>query len=531
MGGALALIISAFPGITPEETYRLLVTTCVEGGVAGRDSLFGFGKLRVFPACSLGITDLTRVTGTVTDGLAGIENVRITSDARTPVYTDASGDYELWLPDGTHELRYKKYPYVDQFRTIEASGGAVTQDVQLEEGQPAAVEITAVYGGEQKSVPVRFIEIPLDLQTSTDGAVTADIHAGTFDIAYGDLPWRSDTLTITVDPGTQELQLDLARSPRALPTGPDQFGHFIYDNYDADTVAYDWIEINPNAGGLPGELLALGDNSTVIRNLPFAFRFYGQDYTTITISSNGFIALGSTSSTIWHSYFIPSTQAPNGFFAPFFDDWEPVSGGGDVFFYSEAGVPYVIVEWYDVFQYFGSGPARFQAILYDPAEFSGYNGEGAAKYQYHTLDGIFEGAVGVENQTGTDGVQYRWQFQYDAHAAPLESGIALMVIADSTLDVAPETPTALPERFALYPNYPNPFNPRTTLAYELPKSSHISLRVFDLLGREVALLKNGFVEAGTHRVTFDGSRFASGIYFARLEAGEFSQTRKLALLK
>jgi hypothetical protein len=55
--------------------------------------------------------------------------------------------------------------------------------------------------------------------------------------------------------------------------------------------------------------------------------------------------------------------------------------------------------------------------------------------------------------------------------------------------------------------------------------------MFDVLGREVAVLKDGFVEAGTHRVAFDGSGLASGIYFARLDAGAFSQTQKLMLLK
>jgi hypothetical protein len=79
--------------------------------------------------------------------------------------------------------------------------------------------------------------------------------------------------------------------------------------------------------------------------------------------------------------------------------------------------------------------------------------------------------------------------------------------------------------------YPNPFNPTITIAYDLPKAGHISLRVFDLLGRDVAVLKDGFVEAGTHRVTFDGSALATGIYFARLDAGKFSQTKKLMLLK
>jgi photosystem II stability/assembly factor-like uncharacterized protein len=89
----------------------------------------------------------------------------------------------------------------------------------------------------------------------------------------------------------------------------------------------------------------------------------------------------------------------------------------------------------------------------------------------------------------------------------------------------------MPRTFLLRENYPNPFNPSTTIAYDLPKAGHISLRVFDLLGREVAVLKDGFVEAGSHRVRFDGINLALGIYFARLDAGTFSQTKKLMLLK
>jgi uncharacterized delta-60 repeat protein len=95
---------------------------------------------------------------------------------------------------------------------------------------------------------------------------------------------------------------------------------------------------------------------------------------------------------------------------------------------------------------------------------------------------------------------------------------------------ADEPPVFSPTSFDLS-CFPNPFNSSTTIAYDLPKAGHISLRVFDLLGREVSVLKDGVVEAGTHRVTFDGSGLASGIYFARLDAGAFSQTKKLMLLK
>ncbi|MCB1060092.1 MAG: T9SS type A sorting domain-containing protein [Calditrichaeota bacterium] len=95
-----------------------------------------------------------------------------------------------------------------------------------------------------------------------------------------------------------------------------------------------------------------------------------------------------------------------------------------------------------------------------------------------------------------------------------------------------ETPvTELPSSITLHPNYPNPFNPTTEISFELPRATNVSLRVFDLLGREVAVLVNGDMSAGAHRVEFNGKELASGVYFYRLDAGEFSRTRKMVLLK
>ncbi len=88
-----------------------------------------------------------------------------------------------------------------------------------------------------------------------------------------------------------------------------------------------------------------------------------------------------------------------------------------------------------------------------------------------------------------------------------------------------------PRSFALMQNYPNPFNPTTAISYELSANSQVSLKVYDILGREVATLVNGKENAGSHSVTFDGSRLASGVYFYRLEAGAFSDTKKLMLVR
>jgi hypothetical protein len=89
----------------------------------------------------------------------------------------------------------------------------------------------------------------------------------------------------------------------------------------------------------------------------------------------------------------------------------------------------------------------------------------------------------------------------------------------------------LPREFALRQNYPNPFNPVTKIGFELPTRSFVSLKVFDVLGREVANLVNEEKEPGKYTTAWDGRNAASGMYFYRLEADNFVSVKKLLLLK
>jgi hypothetical protein len=109
-------------------------------------------------------------------------------------------------------------------------------------------------------------------------------------------------------------------------------------------------------------------------------------------------------------------------------------------------------------------------------------------------------------------------------------GSYLMVYVGTPYLPAGEPPIQ-PSGFRLFPSFPNPFNAVTTIHYDLPNTDHVSLRVFNLLGGEVAVLKEGLVEAGNHYVTFDGASLASGIYLARLEVESLSQTNRMLLLK
>jgi hypothetical protein len=89
----------------------------------------------------------------------------------------------------------------------------------------------------------------------------------------------------------------------------------------------------------------------------------------------------------------------------------------------------------------------------------------------------------------------------------------------------------IPKAFALLQNYPNPFNPATTIRYSLPHRTQVQLAVYNTLGQEVASLINADIDAGYHEVRFDGSDFASGVYFYRLRAGNYLATKRLLLLK
>jgi hypothetical protein len=88
-----------------------------------------------------------------------------------------------------------------------------------------------------------------------------------------------------------------------------------------------------------------------------------------------------------------------------------------------------------------------------------------------------------------------------------------------------------PLTFALHQNHPNPFNPTTTVSYQLPEASNVRLIVYDMLGREMAVLVDEKREAGYHEVKFDGSLLSSGVYFCRMQAGTYVGTKKLALTK
>ena len=89
----------------------------------------------------------------------------------------------------------------------------------------------------------------------------------------------------------------------------------------------------------------------------------------------------------------------------------------------------------------------------------------------------------------------------------------------------------MPEQFELFQNYPNPFNPVTTISFSIPTEGNVSLKIFNTIGQEIATIVSGNLSAGTYSYKWNAKEQANGIYFYKLTAESFSETKKMILLK
>jgi len=134
----------------------------------------------------------------------------------------------------------------------------------------------------------------------------------------------------------------------------------------------------------------------------------------------------------------------------------------------------------------------------------------------HVWDGVEENVVfwwrvSARNATGWGPTSDAWAFS------------AVLVGIDGS--------TVLPAKYALYQNYPNPFNPATTIRFELPEADEVQLTVYDILGREIETLVDGYKDAGYYEAVFDAGQLSSGVYLYQLRAGEFVETKRFMLVK
>ena len=172
------------------------------------------------------------------------------------------------------------------------------------------------------------------------------------------------------------------------PLGPDQYGYYIYDSGDTDydlAPNYDWIEISGSGSNLnlsnSGNGNWSGNGPLADVDLPFTFTYYGIDYNSITVCTNGWIVLGETGSAAFRNYPVPGPGGPSPMIAAFWDDLE-TGNNGDVYVYSSND--YVIIQWKDMRTNYSNSLETFQMILYNDSNLP--YGDNSIKIQYQEFN-------------------------------------------------------------------------------------------------------------------------------------------------
>jgi hypothetical protein len=147
------------------------------------------------------------------------------------------------------------------------------------------------------------------------------------------------------------------------------------------------------------------------------------------------------------------------------------------------------------------------------------------------IEAAKEVIANYETKYGLDENLVRMKVKSGLIDAETAKDLKKQIFAESSADSKETTDTLLPEKFALKENYPNPFNPSTTIQYDLPEDVKVVLEVFDIQGQKVKTLVNGFKIAGYYEVIFDGSHLASGVYIYKIKAGDFSSSKRMLLIK
>jgi hypothetical protein len=374
------------------------------------------------------------------------------------------------------------------------------------------------------------------LASTTSAAIIEDPN-GTF----GDIPVRestantSDQFRIRVEPGAapgrtltfdltlradegleQLLHLDMTVEPvdATAPLGPDAYGYYAYDDVDtsySSHPSYSWFEIDPNHGG-PGALIPLRNDDIRVIPLPFIFRHYGQDYSRISVTDNGFLTCDSTPLQSFYNWRIPSAYGPPAIIAPFWDDFRPDTlGASGVYQYYDqhAGdaLPNhrLIIEWSRVVHVHGFKPPvpaeqqTFQAILYDPAFVTTPTGDGEILFQYQTVfnddsnpsNCHNRATVGIANREHDIGLQCTFADSLAPACADFVTGRAIKFTTNrpDTFTGITEKPLISPLTFALSPLTfdlrPNPARGLIAITYSVPPGTLELLSLFDVTGRLV----------------------------------------------
>ena len=162
------------------------------------------------------------------------------------------------------------------------------------------------------------------------------------------------------------------------------------------------------------------------------------------------------------------------------------------------------------------------------------NNKGWAAAENRIIQSTTNGGISWLNQTATQpGINYNSVYFTDSLTGWVvgDSGIILKTTTGGVLTNFANTSSEIPDKYYLSQNYPNPFNPVTNLEFGISKLGFVSLKVYDVLGSEIKTLVNENKPVGNYKIEFDGSHLSSGIYFYKIETTEFTDVKKMIIIK
>jgi hypothetical protein len=319
--------------------------------------------------------------------------------------------------------------------------------------------------------------------------------------------------------------------------GPDNYGYWAYDNTDinySEHPTYNWVEIDPNFGG-NGTQITMSYNSIKTLNLPFTFKYYGRNYTKLSVCSKGYLAMDSSWIIDPYNWNIPSPFGPPAMVATFWDDFRPDTlGASGIYYYNDAANHRFIVEWSRIRHIHGfRDPSigelqTFQIILNNPTYYPTRTGDGPIIFQYNTVfndDSLSSdchnyATVGIENLEHTDGIEYTFAGKYPIPAATIASGRAIKFTTN-----LPDTFTGVNEdlkNIALRLQSteilvsPNPCKSIANILYTIPSESKITINLYDVAGKLVRNLFTGQKHVGNYRFQWLNQNTPPGVYFVSL---------------
>jgi hypothetical protein len=388
---------------------------------------------------------------------------------------------------------------------------------------------TASYGpirrGDSAGNPADLFTVHADGSIPPETPIACTLHY------YADGGYtKTEPLTIIVG----EL-----RASDPIPDGPRRpTVYCAYDEGDSlypEHPTYNWVEVDTVGTQLS---FAQNDDVTMI-SLPAAFgpfKFYGQRYTQLSISADGWIAAGNYTTGNFTNTELPSSAAPRAAMFLNWDDLMPeTEGTGYVYCYHDSANHRFIVEYDSVAYYSAVGTTdNFEVVIYDTTVTT-YTGDNAFLVQYMTANGYNSSTLGIQDQTKAIGIEDLFNGAYHKACEPIAPGRAILYTTDPpTTGLADEPgPASVPTKLALNVR-PNPLRSRATIAWAVPVAGRVSVKVYDAMGRVVRDLVGEHMDAGKYSATWDGRaadgrRIANGVYFCKLVTAVGARQQKLVI--